>query len=118
MFYCYVSRTDLEEEKTINHHGTERVVKSKEENENVINDVNKLFTFVSKIPNQEIKGFNKDLVSNDEKIQDNALKEYYRNVTITSNDKKMILNVCIMISQQIKPVVALIFVIWYWSSGL
>ena len=64
------------------------------------------------------KGFNRDLVSIDERKQDNALREYYGKLTITSAHKRNILNGCIMFSRRIKPVVALIFVTWYWYSGL
>ena len=64
------------------------------------------------------EGFNKDLVSIDERKQDNALKEYYSKIVITSDTKKMVLSSCIMFSRQVKPVIAAIFVISYWSAGL
>ena len=64
------------------------------------------------------EGYNRDLVHKDERIQDNALKEYYNNIVITSDTKRNILSGCIMFSRQIKPVIAVIFVICYWSAGL
>ena len=67
---------------------------------------------------QPEEGYDRDLVSIDEKKQDKALKEYYRKIVITSDTKRKILSSCIMFSRQIKPVIAAIFVISYWSAGL
>ena len=67
---------------------------------------------------QPEEGYDGDLVSIDEKKQDNALKEYYRNIVITSDNKRWILSSCIMFSRQVKPVIAVIFVVSYWTAGL
>ena len=64
------------------------------------------------------EGYDRDLVHVDERIQDNALKEYYNRIVITSDHKRRILAGCIMFSRQVKPVIAVIFVLSYWSAGL
>ena len=106
-----IFRTDLQDERQINHHGKVRTVKGSDD------DLPPVETMVNKIQPEEIY-YDKDLVSIDEKKQDNALKEYYRKVVITSDTKKRILSGCIMFSRQVKPVIAALFVISYWSAGL
>ena len=64
------------------------------------------------------KGFNMDLVSRDERVQDQALKDYYKNILLTSDHKQKILACCVVFSRQVKPVIAVIFVISYWSAGI
>ena len=64
------------------------------------------------------EGYDRDLVHVDERIQDNALKNYYDRIVITSDHKRRILAGCIMFSRQVKPVIAVIFVVSYWSAGL
>ena len=65
-----------------------------------------------------VETFNKDLVHKDERIQDAALREYYAQFKMTSQQKLTILNACISFSRKIKPVIAIVFVIWYWAAGL
>ena len=64
------------------------------------------------------EGYDRDLVHIDERIQDNALKNYYNNIVIPSNHKRRILSGCIMFSRQVKPVIAVSFVVSYWAAGL
>ena len=114
------NRTDLQDERQINHHGKVRTVKAADD---VIDEPDKNSTPVQNISQldnklHEEKGFNRDLVHIDERIQDNALKEYYDNITITSDHKRKILAACVMFSRQVKPVIAVIFVVSYWAAGI
>ena len=68
-------------------------------------------------------GFDKNLVSVQEQVQDNALREYYSKVKLEeeklTKEKQKIMDRCVMFSRRIKPVIALIFyVTFYWASGL
>ena len=99
-----------------------RVVKSSEETEKETDEmdtkltpVENVFQVMNKFQPEE--GYNRDLVHKDERIQDKALKEYYNRIQITSDRKRMILAGCIMFSRKVKPVIALVFVICYWSAG-
>ena len=105
-----ICRTDLQDERQINHHGKVRTVKGSDD------ELPPVESMMNKIQPEE--DYDRDLVSIDEKKQDKALKEYYRKIVITSDTKKKILSGCIMFSRQIKPVIAAIFVISYWSAGL
>ena len=60
----------------------------------------------------------KDLVYNDELIQDDAPKQYYTNVNVKDKTQRMVMEGCILSSRKIKPVIAIIFVIVYWGAGL
>ena len=67
---------------------------------------------------QPDEGYNRDLVHIDERVQDHALREYYSKIVITSEHKHKILASCIMFSRQVKPVIAVIFVVSYWTAWL
>ena len=119
----FIFRTDLQDERQINHHGKVRTVKSSEEDTDPADEPDKtstpvqdIFQVLNKFNSDE--GYNRDLVHKDERTQDHALREYYNNIVITSDHKRNILAGCIMFSRQIKPVIAVIFVICYWSAGL
>ena len=103
-------RTDLEDEKQINHHGEIRTVKGVDE---VTDEPDKTST-----PVENISQLTRDLTNIDERVQDKALKEYYSLVVITSDHKRMILTSCIMFSRKVKPLIAATFVVCYWSAGL
>ena len=62
-------------------------------------------------------GFDKNLVSVKEEVQDKALRQYYSKVKLTK-EKQKVLSRCILFSRKIKPFIALVFVIVYWVSGL
>ena len=62
--------------------------------------------------------FDRDLINVDERIQDKALKEYYSKIVMSSEHKQKILSSCIMFSRKVKPVIAALFVVCYWSAGL
>ena len=123
-----IIRTDLQDEKEINHHGETRIVKVKEDDDENTGERNKyvdpvdhLFQVMKNLPEESNgveEGFNRDLIHKDERIQDKALKAYYANFEINSEQKRKILNVCINFSRKIKPVIAAIFVISYWAAGL
>ena len=115
-----IYRTDLQDERQINHHGKVRTVKSSEdpieEPDKTSTPVENISQLLNKFKTDE--GYDRDLVHVDERIQDNALKEYYDRIVITSDHKRRILSGCIMFSRQVKPVIAVIFVVSYWSAGL
>ena len=125
-----INRTDLEDERQINHHGKVRTVKSGEEEDEIFYEktpVERLFHVVSRnskedtLPEEDIppvEGFDRDLIHKNERIQDRALKDYYRNAKAQTEQKRNILNACIMFSRRVKPVIAVVFVICYWSAGL
>ena len=87
-----------------------------DDDDNRVTPVENVTQLVKKFLPEE--GYDRDLVSIDEKKQDNALKEYYSKILITSDTKQRILSSCIKFSRQVKPVIATIFVISYWSAGL
>ena len=62
-------------------------------------------------------GFDKNLVSVQEQVQDKALREHYSKVKLTKEKQKS-MDRCIMFSRRIQPTIALIFVTCYWVSGL
>ena len=93
-------RSELEDEREINHHGKARTVGGDDTSED-----------------RPAVGFDKNLVSVLEGVQDKALREYYSKVKLTKKKEK-ILQRCINFSRRVKPVVAVIFVIVYWVSGL
>ena len=110
----------MQDERQINHHGKVRTVKSSEdpieEPDKTSTPVENISQLMNKFKTDE--GYDRDLVHVDERIQDNALKEYYDRIVITSDHKRRILSGCIMFSRQVKPVIAVIFVVSYWSAGL
>ena len=121
----YSFRTDLEDDVKINHHGQVREVKqSKSSENNHENPLGTFFDFAFESDGQPTEGNTKtkvalkDLVHNDELIQDDALKRYYANVNVKDKTQKMIMEGCILFSRKIKPVIAIIFVIVYWGAGL
>ena len=122
----------MEETKEINHHGQIREV-STNDNESGKEvsakdpvdsfPINDYFDFAfqpepagkqNSRPGSKIKFEN--LVHNDEKTQDIALKEYYKNAEVTDEKKLKIMNACIFFSKKIKPVIIIIFVLIYWGS--
>ena len=110
----------MQDERQINHHGKVRTVKSSDD---AIDEPDKTSTPVENISHllkefQSEEGYNRDLVHIDERVQDNALRDYYNNIVITSDHKRKILAGCIRFSRQVKPVIAVIFVVSYWSAGL
>ena len=110
----------MQDERQINHHGKVRTVKSSEdaseEPDKTSTPVENISQLMNKFKTDE--GYDRDLVHVDERIQDNALKDYYDRIVITSDHKRRILAGCIMFSRQVKPVIAVIFVLSYWSAGL
>ena len=62
-------------------------------------------------------GFDKNLVSVQEQVQDKALKDYYAKVKLTK-EKQILMRRYMNFSRRVKPVVALLFIIIYWVSGL
>ena len=104
-------RTDLQDERQINHHGKIRTVKGDDE---VTDEPDKTSTPVENIS----PILTRDLTNIDERVQDKALKEYYSRVVLTSDHKRMILASCIMFSRKVKPFIAATFVVCYWSAGL
>ena len=113
-------RTDLQDERQINHHGKVRTVKSSDDATDEPDKTSTPVENISQVMNsfQPEEGYDRDLVHKDERIQDKALKEYYARIVITSDHKRRILAGCIMFSRQVKPVIAVIFVVSYWSAGL
>ena len=115
-----IYRTDLQDERQINHHGKVRTVRSSddatEEPDKTSTPVENISQLMNKFKTDE--GYDRDLVHVDERIQDNALRDYYDRIVITSDHKRRILAGCIMFSRQVKPVIAVIFVLSYWSAGL
>ena len=67
--FSFLCRTDLQDERQINHHGKVRTV-SDDDRMTPVENVTQL---VKKFLPEE--GYDRDLVSIDEKKQDNALKE-------------------------------------------
>ena len=62
-------------------------------------------------------GFDKNLVSVQEQVQDKALREYYSKVKITK-EKEKLMKRYMNFSRRVKPVIALLFIIIYWVSGI
>ena len=62
-------------------------------------------------------GFDKNLVSVKEQVQDKALKEYYSKVKLTKAKQK-VMDRCILFSRKIKPLIAFVFISVCWVSGL
>ena len=116
------NRTDLEDEKEINHHGEVRTVKTSEDTDEIAGMINENKTYGLTESSEgdivTIKAFNKDLVHRDERTQDAALREYYARLEMTNRRKLRILNACITFSRKIKPVIAIVFVLCYWAAGL
>ena len=52
-----------------------------------------------------------------EQVQDKALKEYYSKVRLTKERRRM-MERCIWFSRRVKPAIALVFLTFYWVSGL
>jgi len=108
-------RTDLEDERQINHHGKVRTVTDSGNADKEEPDTHS--TPVQSI-SQDLQGYNYDLVHINEKKQDDARKEFYLKNTTESAQKRKILTRCINFSRRIKPVIAFIFVVVYWFQGL
>ena len=62
-------------------------------------------------------GFDKNLVSVQEQVQDKALREYYSKVKLTK-EKEKLMKRYMTFSRRVKPVIALLFIIIYWVSGI
>ena len=110
----------MQDERQINHHGKVRTVKGADEG---ISEPDNTSTPVENISQQinnfhASEDFDRDLVNIDERIQDKALKEYYSRIVMSSEYKQKILSGCIMFFRKVKPVIAALYVICYWSAGL
>ena len=110
----------MQDERQINHHGKVRTVKGQDSAADEPDKTSTPVENISQLMNKFLpdEGFNRDLVHIDERVQDHALKEYYSKIVITSEHKRRILASCIMFSRQVKPVIAVIFVVSYWTAGL
>ena len=97
-----VLRSEIEEDREINHHGKPHTVKKAD----------------SGSVSGPMMTFDKNLISRKEQVQDQALKDYYKRIVITSDTKRKILAGCIMFSRKVKPIIATTFVVCYWSAGL
>ena len=104
--YQFLNRSDIEDERKINHHGKSRPVKSDKDQESK-----------AVAPPSAMIGFDKNLVSVQEQVQDKALREYYSKVKLTK-EKEKLMRRYMNFSRRVKPVIALLFVTVYWVSGL
>ena len=102
----FLIRSDIEDEREINHHGKTRSVKATDDK-----DTSHGSSAKSRI------GFDKNLVSVQEQVQDKALRDYYSKVKLTK-EKQKTMDRCILFSRRIKPFIALVFVSFYWVSGI
>ena len=119
------ARTDLEETKKINHHGHVREVSTNEdgkgggnENKNMDDNalktlqINDYFDFAFQTGLDEDDGKPKPKIAFIDPDDDSTKTERER-------EKKVnLMNACIFFSRKIKPVIILIFVLFYWGSGL
>ena len=110
----------MQDERQINHHGQVRTIKGtdevSDEPEKTSTPVENISQLMNKFHSAE--GYDNDLTNIDERIQDKALKDYYKRIVITSDTKRKILAGCIMFSRKVKPIIATTFVVCYWSAGL
>ena len=102
---CCIARCEIEDSREINHYGKSRSVKADDE---------ETTTYGTSSPGY---GFDKNLVSVKEQVQDKALREYYSKVKLTKGKQK-VMNRCILFSRKIKPFIAIVFITVYWVSGL
>ena len=96
-----VLRSEIEEDREINHHGKPHTVKKAD----------------SGSVSGPMMTFDKNLISRKEQVQDQALKDYYKRVKVTASKAK-VMKRCIFFSRKVKPMIALIFIGSYWFGGL
>ena len=100
----WIIRSEIEDERQINHHGKSRYVKA--------GDADVLLTKINVASAKAKIGFDKNLVSVQDQVQDKALQKYYSKVKL-SKEERTTMDRCVMFSRRIKPVIALIFVTFY-----
>ena len=102
-------RSEIEEEREINHHGKSRSVKAG-------NDNGSPSPTTISVTSSDI-GFDKNLVSVREEVQDKALRDFYSKVKVAKGKRK-VMDRCVMFSRRVKPALGFTFIAVYWVSGL
>ena len=101
MIFYYLLRSDIEESREINKHGHTVTIDNKDEETNDAKEEANKKNEESNDPSVDAEAYDKDLVSRNEKTQDHAMKELYKEYEAGVVKKQKMLNFCLNLGHKV-----------------